>query len=169
MQQFADPRGAEARELTSLLAELHTQLESVAHLERLKTYAIAARDLDSIVEITQREEDANLELAELERQRHALVRDFYAEGEIEPTIQQLARTLGGLEGESLSIAGESLRSAIADLRDVTRRNEGLLTWATDLARSTVQWLLGYGQVAPTYRRSGDREREPQLSARDWRA
>lgn len=157
------------RELIGILDELRAQVETISHLERLKTHAISARDLDSLAEITQREESGNEALRALEQQRHALVRGFYAEGEIEPTIQQLASRLAGPTAEELRVAGEALRSTIDDLRQLTRRNEGLLGWAADLARSTAQWLLGYGQAAPAYTRFGDRQSEPALSARNWNA
>lgn len=169
MPQPSSARAEQAHELIALLGELRDCVESVAHLERLKTHAIAARDLQDLADITRREEEATTTVRELEQQRATLLERWFGHQHVEPTIAQLAEAFGGYEAQALHQAGQELRREIDNLRSLTGHNANLLTWAADLAKNTAQWLLGYGQVAPAYNRSGDREAESALSARIWNA
>jgi hypothetical protein len=151
------------------MGDLRSEVESLAHLERLKTQAIAARDIDALTELSQREAEATANMHDLELRRTSLVRALAGAHIEEPTVEEVAATLGGAYAEALRDSGQQLRSSIDDLRRVTSRNASLLNWAAEMARATAQWLLGYGQTTPVYNRLGDHQLEPAVPARRWNA
>src|SRR5437016_2838837 len=119
-------------------------MESIAHLERLKTYTIASRDLDQLADLTHREEERALVVRDLEQSRQTLVQAYCSPDEIEPTVEELASRLESEDAAALRAASDELRTTIADLRQLTNLNGALLQWAAELAHATGQWLLGYG-------------------------
>ena len=165
----ADPGPAEAQDLIALLGQIQGLVESLAHEEHLKTQAIAARNLEALADITERQESLSLKLAAFELERQELVRACDPGAPIDPTVQQLADSIGGAVGTRLRIAGQELVNTVAQLRAAAHANAGTLQWAAELTRAVAQWLLGYGQTVPGYTRSGSLQADQLLSARDWRA
>lgn len=170
MLGFANQLRTESvQELTSLLEAIRDEVEAIAHVERLKSFAIAGRNLDDLAEITSRQEANTRVLQALEERRHTLVLRLASADLPEPTVHELATGIGGPAGEALRTAADDLRSTIEQLRGAAHRNRDLLQWASALAGAVAQWLLGYGQATPAYTRSGGLQREDQLSARGWTA
>ena len=165
----AKPWSAEAQDLLGVLGEIQCIVESLAVEERLKTRAIAGRDLGTLAEITERQEALSDELRALELKRQALIRACDQGTLDDPTVQQLADSIGGAIGAQLRLAGQELVSTVAQLRAAAHTNAGTLQWAAELTRAVAQWLLGYGQIVPAYNKLGNLQPDQLASVRDWRA
>jgi hypothetical protein len=157
------------QQLIELLEAIRDQVDAIAHIERLKSLAIAGRDLESLAEITAREEANTDVLRALEVRRQQMVYQLAPGSSPNVTISDLAVGLRMPEGDALLDAADSLRSTVATTREIAHRNSGLLQWAAELAGTAAHWILGHTEISPAYTRSGTRQQDLQLSVRGWNA